>query len=379
MEEFKKRKEKILEKILREIELTDSEYEAAERSYNAIGEYIGGNISYDVRVIPQGSFRLGTVTKPINEEDDYDVDLVAIVNNKFMSAKDLKNIIGDVLKSSKRYSEKLEEGKRCWTIKYADSAKYHADVLPAMERETYSATKELIMTHKEDEYSEYEFRSTNPEAFSDWFFSRIEKEKKILKEEFSIKNKVDIETIPDYKIKTTLQSAIKILKRYRDIKFKEDLENKPISVILTTLMGKIYTGNETIYELIEKFSNEYQQYIEKDENGNYKISNPVNEDENFADKWPKHPERERAFFRFMDELKKDIVYNRLLNEGTNLEQANEYKRIFGENVVERAYEKMANEMRSSREESKLYINDNGNITQEKTNTVIKKHNFYGQE
>ena len=40
---------------------------------------------------------------------------------------------------------------------------------------------------------------------------------------------------------------------------------------------------------------------------------------------------------------------------------------------------MANEMRVSREDAKLYINDNGNITQEKTSTVIRKHNFYGQE
>lgn len=370
--------EKMLDRILNEIELSDLEYETAERSYSAIGEYIGNHIQYNLRVFPQGSFRLGTVIKPLNEGDEYDVDLVAVVDNKFYNARELKNIIGDALKNSQRYSEKLEEGKRCWTIKYADSAKYHADILPAMESNSYDRTKELIMTHRESKNAEYEFKTTNPEAYSDWFFSKIAEERRCLKEEYSIKNKVEIENIPDYKIKTTLQSAIKILKRYRDVKFKDNLENKPISIILTTLMARIYTGAENVYSLIKKFATEYEQYLEKDEDGNYKIVNPVNEKENFADKWIVHPERQEAFFRFMEDLKKELVHNVILTEGDFLSQAKEYKRIFGEKIVQDVYQKMADETRSLREESKLYINERGNLTQEKTNNPIKNHNFYGQ-
>lgn len=377
--ESKQNIDKMLRKIGKEIEISKTEHEKAVKSYNAVGTFIDNNIpQYDIKVVPQGSFRLGTVIKPITDEDEYDIDLVAIIDHKFLSAKELKNIVGDALKSSDRYSEKLVEGKRCWTIEYSESSKYHMDILPTMMSDTYSTNKELTMTHKEDEKSDYEFRQTNPEAYYDWFVERMEEERKRLKEEYAIRNKLEIVDVPEYEIKTTLQVAIQILKRYRDIKFKETPDIKPISIILTTLMAKVYTGKESVYELIEKFSKEYMMHIEKDENGNIIIKNPVNENENFADKWPKYPERRKAFFKFMTELEEDLVTNRILLEGNIREQADFYKKLFGENMVNRAYENIANETRSEREKANIYIKENGNITSQKTNINVRNHNFYGK-
>lgn len=377
--ESKQNIDKMLRKIAKEIEISKTEHEKAVKSYNAVGTFIDNNIpQYDIKVVPQGSFRLGTVIKPITDEDEYDIDLVAIIDHKFLSAKELKNIVGDALKSSNRYSEKLVEGKRCWTIEYSESSKYHMDILPTMMSDTYSTNKELTMTHKEDEKSDYEFRQTNPEAYYDWFVERMEEERKRLKEEYAIRNKLEIVDVPEYEIKTTLQVAIQILKRYRDIKFKETPDIKPISIILTTLMAKVYTGKESVYELIEKFSKEYMMHIEKDENGNIIIRNPVNENENFADKWPKYPERRKAFFKFMTELEQDLVTNKILLEGNIREQADFYKKLFGENMVNRAYENIANETRSEREKANIYLKENGNITSQKTNINVRNHNFYGK-
>ena len=143
-------------------------------------------------------------------------------------------------------------------------------------------------------------------------------------------------------------------------------------------MAKVYTGKESVYELIEKFSKEYMMHIEKDENGNIIIRNPVNENENFADKWPKYPERRKAFFKFMTELEEDLVTNRILLEGNIREQADFYKKLFGENMVNRAYENIANETRSEREKANIYIKENGNITSQKTNINVRNHNFYGK-
>lgn len=274
--------------------------------------------------------------------------------------------------------EKIEEGKRCWTIEYAESANYHMDILPTMRSDTYNQDKGLIMTHKENEKSDYEFRMTNPEAYYDWFVKRMEEEKRKLTEEYAIRNKMEIVNVPEYKIKTTLQIAIEILKRYRDIKFKETPDIKPISIIITTLMAKIYTGKENVYELIKKFSTEYAMHLEKDEHGNILIKNPVNEKENFADKWPSNPERKAAFFKFMNELKEDLVMNKILLEGDIREQADSYKKLFGENIVNRVYENIANDTRREREKSNMYIKDNGNLTTEKTNINVRKHNFYGK-
>ena len=377
--ESKQNIDKMLRKIAKEIEISKTEYEKAVKSYNAVGTFIDNNIpQYDIKVVPQGSFRLGTVIKPITDKDEYDIDLVAIIDHKFLNAKELKNIVGDALKSSDRYSEKLVEGKRCWTIEYSESSKYHMDILPTMMSDTYSTNKELTMTHKEDEKSDYEFRQTNPEAYYDWFVERMEEERKRLKEEYAVRNKLEIVDVPEYEIKTTLQVAIQILKRYRDIKFKETPDIKPISIILTTLMAKVYTGKENVYELIEKFSKEYMMHIEKDKNGNIIIKNPVNENENFADKWPKYPERREAFFKFMTELEQDLVINKILLEGNIREQADFYKKLFGENMVNRVYENIANETRSEREKANIYLKENGNITSQKTNINVRNHNFYGE-
>ena len=366
-------------KIATEIEISETQAEKAKESYEAVGNYLNNNIKqYDVRIFPQGSFMLGTVIKPISDKDEYDIDLVATIDNKFTSAKDLKNIVGDVLKTSDRYSEKVEEGKRCWTIQYSESANYHMDILPTMKSDTYFQNKKLIMTHKEDENSDYEFRQTNPEAYYDWFVKRMEEEKKKLTEEYAIRNKIEIVEVPEYKIKTTLQIAIEILKRYRDIKFKDTPDIKPISIILTTLMARIYTGKENVYELIEKFSKEYVLYLEKDENGNVLIQNPVNENENFADKWPSNPERKEAFFKFMDNLKYDLVTNKVLLEGNIREQADAYKKLFGENMVNKVYENIAQKTREEREKSNMYLKENGNLTTEKTNITVRNHNFYGK-
>ena len=377
--ENKQNVDRMLRRIAAEIEISKTEHERAVKSYNSVGTFLDNNIpQYNIRVIPQGSFRLGTVIKPITDKDEYDVDLVVIVDNKFTNAKDLKNIIGDALKKSDRYSEKIKEGKRCWTIEYSESSNYHMDILPSMKSDTYSINKELIMTHREDEHSEYEFRQTNPEAYYDWFVKRMEEEKKKLIEEYAIRNKLEIVDVPEYEIKTTLQVAIEILKRYRDIKFKETPEIKPISIILTTLIAKVYTGKENVYELIKKFSNEYMLYLEKDEEGNILIKNPINVNENFADKWPKYPERKEAFFKFMTELKNDLVTNKILLEGNIREQAISYKELFGENMVNRVYENIANETRVERENSNVYLKENGNITTQRTNINVRNHNFYGK-
>lgn len=366
-------------KIAAEIEISETQAEKAKESYEAVGNYLNNNIKqYYVRIFPQGSFMLGTVIKPISDKDEYDIDLVATIDNKFTSAKDLKNIVGDVLKTSDRYSEKVEEGKRCWTIQYSESANYHMDILPTMKSDTYFQNKKLIMTHKEDENSDYEFRQTNPEAYYDWFVKRMEEEKKKLTEEYAIRNKIEIVEVPEYKIKTTLQIAIEILKRYRDIKFKDTPDIKPISIILTTLIARIYTGKENVYELIEKFSKEYVLYLERDENGNVLIQNPVNKNENFADKWPSNPERKEAFFKFMDDLKYDVVTNKVLLEGNIREQADAYKKLFGENMVNKVYENIAQKTREEREKSNMYLKENGNLTTEKTNITVRNHNFYGK-
>lgn len=368
----------VLRQIAKELDITDEKYENAVASYNAVGTYLSNNINVQVDIFPQGSFRLGTVIKPLSDEDDYDIDLVCKVNKYFSNPKDLKNEVGQALKSNDRYSKMLqEEGKRCWTLKYADEAQYHMDILPAIEDITYDKDKKLKITNKDEISNIYTFTTTNPEAYFEWFNEKQKEEKRRLVESFAVQNNKNIEEVPDYKVKTTLQVALQILKRYRDKKFENNLENKPISIILTTIMAQIYTGENNVYELIKKFSNNYYKYI-KIKDGIEWVENPVNSEENFADKWQIHPERKEAFKFFVSELKNDIVNNTFITSGDLFEESKSYKEMFGTKIVEKAYASIGKQAKTLRENANMYIDKDATVNFEQQGTNVKEHKFFGQ-
>lgn len=365
------------EEIADELNISDAVFDSANRSYKALGEYLDNNLEgYKVVIFPQGSMNLGTLIKPVDKSDDYDLDAVCKVYHDFDSPEDLKNLIGDVLKNSDRYSKLLvkEEGKRCWTLKYSDDANFHMDILPSMPNSEEN-NNSIIITHKED--GKYTFMVSNPEDYAAWFDKLQEKERRILfereKREFSAK----LEDLRKYKIRTTLQKTIQILKRHRDIKYRnasqEEKDNKPISIIITTLVGYLYTGDETILDLICKFVNDFHEYVEIDENGKYIIRNPINEEENFADKWAIYPQRKEAFYSWVEDLKKDLITNNFMIFDDLVDKGNHLKSIFGASVIESVFEKRAKTM------GKKYIKTESiaTLTNNETKTAVRKHNFYG--
>lgn len=365
------------EEIADELNISDAVFDSANRSYKALGEYLDNNLEgYKVVIFPQGSMNLGTLIKPVDKSDDYDLDAVCKVYHDFDSPEDLKNLIGDVLKNSDRYSKLLvkEEGKRCWTLKYSDDANFHMDILPSMPNSEEN-NNSIIITHKQD--GKYTFMVSNPEDYAAWFDKLQEKERRILfereKREFSAK----VEDLRKYKIRTTLQKTIQILKRHRDIKYRnasqEEKDNKPISIIITTLVGYLYTGDETILDLICKFVNDFHEYVEIDENGKYIIRNPINEEENFADKWAIYPQRKEAFYSWVEDLKKDLITNNFMIFDDLVDKGTHLKSIFGASVIESVFEKRAKTM------GKKYIKTESiaTLTNNETKTAVRKHNFYG--
>src|SRR5665647_724693 len=91
-------------RIAEELDISDTLFERAETCYQALGEYINNHCDCSVNVYTQGSFRLGTVIRPLSDEDEYDLDLVSEVTGASpITPKNLKNKIGDILRDSMRY------------------------------------------------------------------------------------------------------------------------------------------------------------------------------------------------------------------------------------------------------------------------------------
>ena len=70
----------LLRVLAESLDISESRYQKAEERYQAVGKWLGRNgsifASANPEIYPQGSFRLGTVIKPVSDSEDYDIDLV---------------------------------------------------------------------------------------------------------------------------------------------------------------------------------------------------------------------------------------------------------------------------------------------------------------
>lgn len=356
MQSFKKGIERDLIEILESIEVPESRYEKAIKSYKSIGEWLNREEStlkeYNPKIYSQGSFRFGTAIKPISENDEYDVDIVCELklSKKKITQEQLKKMVGieiDKYIKSKNMRNGIEEGKRCWTLNYSDEAKFHIDVLPCIpngeEFTRFLESKSLksdfsnisidITDNTMNNYKKIDNRwnCSNPIGYHEWFKKQMEvmyeERRNILLE--NLQN-YTVEDIPEYKIKTPLQKVIQLLKRHRDIMFEEDQDSKPISIIISTLAAKAYKNEHNLIDAYENVINNMENYLDKND-GVYWITNPVNPLENFADKWEIYPDRKESFFRWLRQVKLDYQ-NIMLNETNKIEKRDIYESIFGKST-----------------------------------------------
>lgn len=323
----------ILERYAESLNISQTRFKEAEARYTSIGDWLHRDESSlkdkHPEVYTQGSFRLGTVIKPSDDNEEYDIDLVCQLDysKNEISQKQLKELLGkELLAYAKSNSMKAmpEESKRCWIMNYADGAQFHIDVLPCVEDRDDAYLKRLVEASVDRNLAKStisitdntllnypivspEWLKSNPKGYSIWFRQRMgkvfAKRAHVLVEQ---KIYASVEEVPSYEIKTPLQKSIQILKRHRDNMFKKNDDNKPISIIISTLAAKAYNGEEKLSDALRIIIKNMHLGIEKD-NGLYIVRNPVRPEENFADKWKEYPEREKAFFKWLEKVRADVA------------------------------------------------------------------------
>ena len=361
----------ILRHLADSIDISESRYEDAVEKYEAVGNWLGKegspSVLYNPEISPQGSFNLGTIVKPVSQEDTYDIDLVCQldISQNEITQQLLKKMVGDRLKANKTYAGMLDkEGRRCWTLNYADGAKFHMDILPAIP-DDYNwliqlgvpyvfARHAICITDKDRWHLIPGWPRSNPKGYAGWFRQRMitvfESQRKFLAEQL----RANIEDVPDYKVKTPLQRAIQILKRHRDIMFANDSDGRPISIIIITLAAHAYNNETDLYEALISLVKDMPRYIEN-RDGILWVPNPVNPGGNFADKWQEHPERAVKFRKWLVRVEKDITAM-LENQGIH-EIANALKPAFGEKSLNEAVVTYGE--KNKRAASKWKIEDGG--------------------
>lgn len=372
---------KLLENLSNELDISESRYKQAEDRYKAVGKWIGREDSiiaeHSPDIYPQGSFRLGTVIKPITDAEKYDIDLVCVLDltKNQVSQKKLKEMVGYEIKSyatTNSMQSPPENGKRCWTLNYADGAQFHMDILPSLpdgnsfrillENKGFSTKwTELAIAITDKTNPNYdqiadEWLRSNPKGYAEWFKERMKTRFDARLIQLAESLRASVESIPEYKVKTPLQRAIQILKRHRDMRFTgHEMEvAKPISMIITTLSAKLYNNEEDIYSTLQNIIEKLDAHagllqpgvtlneniinlhlIEKKIDGTWYIPNPVNPTENFADRWHENNhERARAFFQWVSWVQSDLL--EVLRQADIKKIKGSLEEHFGKNIINQA-------------------------------------------
>ncbi len=390
---------RMLEYLAESLDISESHFKEAEDRYQAMGKWLERDESivaeFDPVIYTQGSFRFGTVIRPVTDDDKYDIDLVCELNlnKKQVSQKQLKDLVGYEIRFYARANNMknlIKESRRCWTLEYADEAQFHMDILPCIpDSEIFKATLKArgISSNISDQaiaitdntlpnYDDIsnEWLQSNPKGFAEWFKERMqiqfEERQLVVAKYLSAK----AEDVPDYKVKTTLQRAIQILKRHRDLMFEHNPEDKPISMIITTLAGHAYNNEADLYDALDSIIKDMPNYI-LTRDGSPWIPNPVNPDENFADKWRKEPKKEYNFRKWLIRVNEDLAsaFDKI---GIN-RVAEGLKSAFGERAVNEAVKRMGDDFRSKRESGLLGMASGTGILSDSGAIPVRDHTFYG--
>lgn len=301
--------DQLLGTSIAEFDIPEDVYLRAVVRYEDVGAWLADywvESPADGLVYPQGSFSLGTVVQPVDPRGEYDIDLVCRrdLAKETTTQGGLKLDVGTGLRlyvaSGPDGTPTRSEGKRCWTLDYPREP-FHMDILPAIPN-AEGVPNAILLTDKDLRA----WQHSNPIDYAAWFRGRMRQEFIRLSEARAIAKRMDVADVPAWMVKTTLQRTVQALKRHRDLSFAERPKDRPASIIITTLAGMAYSPGGSLYEVLTDVSAKMPGLVERRDDV-YWVENPVQPEENFADRWRRHPGRDRRFFEWMEQAQADFA------------------------------------------------------------------------
>ena len=347
--------EHVLFKAADEISLSQALYEKINARYNTLQGVLRSADSpllENAHVFPQGSIRFRTAIMPDGESEELDtVDADAVVwleHANDASAEEVLKAIEERFTDGTRVQAPIHPLRRGIRIIYADeNPGFHIDVTPA--RNTAGNNKEcghgrLVVPDRNTK----NWKASAPIDYCSWLEEVAELSLPIAEDWIPLQearakdgtSQEDLPSYADYADPNVLRAAIKLLKRHRD-RWADDsparCAYRPISAVITTLAGLAYEG------ISKDPSRRFKRPIDAllavvkaipghivGSSGNWKVPNPADPDENFAEKWNR-PDGEKYRKAFDDwHTQAVIAFNLGLQELANAEAFREgVNRAFG--------------------------------------------------
>jgi len=308
------------------LDIPRSLYERAADRHKAVAEWLcrQGSVfgGLNPSVHPQGSFRFGTVVRPIVEGAEYDVDHVITVgglDESKVTQEHLKQLAGAELAGYATAHGMLapEEKNRCWRLQYRDeNMPFHLDSLPCVPAGIVNAGRLLIAQvspnlagmavsvtdRRHPRFTELsaDWLKSNPRGFAEWFEQRAALGLTGVAKEGT---RAEVQPVAPYKWRTPLQRVIQILKRHRDVMFRDDATFAPISMIITNLAAHAYRGEADVATALVGVVTRMRSFVRSDVP---RVPNPADPREDYADRWTRDPRYELNFNNWHTQLLADV-------------------------------------------------------------------------
>ena len=370
----------MLDAAIASFDIPDWQFELAVSRYEGLGHFLMGRAKQCGRnrdVYPQGSFRLGTVVRSIGGSDQYDIDMVDkhdVCKSSVSQAQLKVDVGGDLsrfIASAPDGAPKIKEGKRCWTLDYSLD-RFHIDVLPAIPDDD-GARDAILLTDKDLR----NWQHSNPIGYSWWFRRQMAREfDRMRKEAASVLALRNVEDVPDWRVKTTLQRAVQALKRHRDLYFLNNTGNKPASIVITTLAAMSFPGHGTLHEVLVSVTKQMPDHLHN-RDGVIWLPNPVHPEENFTDRWLGKPELASAFFRWIKQAHVDFAG---IGEGQGLDRGLEAIRNgLGDGPARAAGESLGGLVATGSRLGGLGLGSTAGILSTRPRRPARQHTFHGSD
>lgn len=353
----------------RELQLSASNYEAADRHYRAVGEWLAAKDSplhsFRPVIYPQGSFRIGTTVYPIGR-NEHDLDFVCEmdIDCHRTPAVNALNAVEQRLRDHGTYSPMVERLKRCIRLNYAGA--FHMDILPAAPERVRYGTEVRVPDRKLEAW-----KPSNPKGYAEWFEQRAR-----LQDEAIIK-KARIEPMPAIQSadeKTVLQRVVQLIKRARDRYFK-DLDEGPRSIVLTTLAGQAYTKQPSTAQALHDVLASISHEVANSPHG-IKVRNPANDEEVLSEQWEGNAIAYDGFRRWLHWFGE--AWEKVLAAGSIHEAERRLAILFGDELVKAALRKHAADVEDLRKSGTLNVARVGMLTAAAGVTQVRPNTFYGK-
>ena len=278
-----------------EVNLNQSRLDRLNTSVRAVDSYLKEHLTGYQKMERQGSYALGTLIKPVDDNDEYDADIQIVMNpNPKWKAKDYVNEVNGTLKQNKNYADKLSLKTRCVTIDYAGD--FHLDVVPRVTMDGKPCVCNRI---------DNKFEETDGTGYRDWFNEQ------------------------NRRTGGNLKRVVRLLKHLRD--HKNNYTAK--SILLTTLAGNtikpsdeyteaVSTVADTLVTVLTRMDDYLQQHPYMPE-----IRNPVLPTETFNRHWT-----QTKYANFRTRVNSHVRTAKRAKEESSSEDAIKiWQELFGEN------------------------------------------------